>query len=60
MSRNGDTRSMPLMERYAVQPLGGGYGIYDKVEQKFLEETYSGRGAMQKADRAWRDLVGSP
>lgn len=48
-----------LMARYAVQPLGDGvYGIYDRSAQKFIE-TYSGRGASQKANRKWRALVGA-
>jgi hypothetical protein len=57
MSRRGDARSLPPMTRYAVQPLGGGsWGIYDRSAQKFIH-TFSGRGAMQKANRKWRAMV---
>jgi hypothetical protein len=60
--RKGDARRGSeqdrLMARYAVSPLGGGsYGVYDCVTGKFVE-TFSGRGAMQKANRKWRALVG--
>jgi hypothetical protein len=62
VSRKGDTRRGSeqgrLMAQYAVQPLGGGtYGVYDRNAQRFVR-TFSGRGAMQKANRKWRALVG--
>ncbi len=62
--RKGDMRrgsdQSRLMAKYAVQPLGDGfYGIYDRDAQKFIE-TFRGRGAMQKANRKWRALVGAP
>ena len=63
MSRRGEGRrptQSDLMARYAVQPLGSGsYGIYDKTQQKFVGQTYKGRGAMQRANGKWRSLVGA-
>jgi hypothetical protein len=47
------------LARYAVQPLGSGsYGIYDKAARDWLQ-TFKGRGAMQRANRRWRALVGA-
>jgi hypothetical protein len=47
------------MARYATQPLGGGtYGLYDQAQGKFIE-TWTGRGARQKAERKWRQIVGA-
>jgi hypothetical protein len=57
--RKGDARPMPLMTRYAVQPLGdGAYGVYDRSRQAWVQ-TFRGRGAMQRANRKWRSLVGA-